>query len=296
MAALLHDVIEDTPSPRASRSPSASARRSRRWSMASASSTRSVRSRAEAQAESFRKMLLAMVEDIRVILVKLADRLHNMRTLGAMPADKQRRIARETLDIYAPIANRLGMNAIKLELEDLGFRALHPFRYRVLERALRAPTGNQKTASCARSEAARRALSGRHRRRVVTGREKHLYSIYKKMRASAAAGEKSSTSTACASSSPDIDTCYRVLGLVHRSTSRCRALQGLHRDPARQRLPVAAHHAVRPQRRAARGADPHRGHGPGRRVAASPRTGSTRRSTSEALRDRRRARASGCPA
>ena len=90
------------------------------------------RSRAEAQAESFRKMMLAMIEDIRVILVKLSDRLHNMKTLGAMPAAKKKRIARETLDIYAPIANRLGIHRLKVQLEDLGFKHMHPFRYRCL--------------------------------------------------------------------------------------------------------------------------------------------------------------------
>ena len=102
------------------------------------------RSRAEAQAESFRKMMLAMIEDIRVILVKLADRLHNMKTLEAMPASKRKRIARETLDIYAPIANRLGINRFKVELEDLGFRYLHPLRYRVFERALKKSKGSQR--------------------------------------------------------------------------------------------------------------------------------------------------------
>jgi guanosine-3',5'-bis(diphosphate) 3'-pyrophosphohydrolase len=102
------------------------------------------KSREEAQAESFRKMLLAMVRDLRVILVKLADRTHNMRTIEAMAPPRRRAIARETIEIYAPIAERLGLYNIKLELEDLGFRALYPQRYRVLERALKRARGNQK--------------------------------------------------------------------------------------------------------------------------------------------------------
>ncbi|HEX5421109.1 MAG TPA: HD domain-containing protein, partial [Gammaproteobacteria bacterium] len=135
-------------------------------------------SAAEAQAESFRKMLLAMVQDLRVILVKLADRTHNMRTIEALPLYKQRRIARETLDIYAPIANRLGIYSLKVELEDLGFRTYYPYRYRVLERALKRARGNQrqllrKIEAKFVEELANNAITAR-----VTGREKHLYSIY----------------------------------------------------------------------------------------------------------------------
>src|SRR5688572_1286037 len=101
-------------------------------------------SQAEAQAENLRKMMLAMARDIRVILIKLADRLHNMRTLDSLPREKQRRIALETLEIYAPIANRLGMNTFRVEFEDLGFSYLYPVRYRVLKEAVRKARGNRR--------------------------------------------------------------------------------------------------------------------------------------------------------
>ena len=138
-------------------------------------------SRAEAQAESFRKMMLAMIEDIRVILVKLADRTHNMRTLEAMPRAKQKRIAAETLEIYAPIANRLGMNSIKTELEDLGMRYLYPYRYRVLEKALKRRKGDQRQNVKTIAGRMRKALEEESIEGQVHGREKRLYSIYKKM-------------------------------------------------------------------------------------------------------------------
>jgi len=173
------------------------------------------RSRAEAQAESFRKMMLAMIEDIRVILVKLADRLHNMQTLSAMPTEKKRRIARETLDIYAPIANRLGINRLKVQLEDLGFKHLHPFRYRVLETALKKSQGSQKQIVKKISEEFESAMADEGIEGEVVGRQKHLYSIYKKM-----AEKKRQLSDVvdvygfriiC----NDVNSCYQVLGIVH---------------------------------------------------------------------------------
>jgi guanosine-3',5'-bis(diphosphate) 3'-pyrophosphohydrolase len=173
------------------------------------------RSRAEAQAESFRKMMLAMIEDIRVILVKLADRLHNMQTLGAMPADKKKRIARETLDIYAPIANRLGINRLKVQLEDLGFKHLHPFRYRVLETALKKSQGSQRQIVKKITEEFEHAMADEAIKGEVVGRQKHLYSIYNKM-----AEKKRQLSDVvdvygfrivC----DDVGSCYQVLGIVH---------------------------------------------------------------------------------
>ncbi len=173
------------------------------------------RSRAEAQAESFRKMMLAMIEDIRVILVKLADRLHNMQTLEAMPTEKRRRIARETLDVYAPIANRLGINRLKIQLEDLGFKHLHPFRYRVLENALRKSQGSQKQIVKKISEEFQQALTDEGIRGEVVGRQKHLYSIYNKMLEKKRLLSDVVDVYGFRIIAEDVNTCYQVLGLVH---------------------------------------------------------------------------------
>ena len=174
------------------------------------------RSRAEAQAESFRKMMLAMIEDIRVILVKLSDRLHNMQTLGAMPAAKKKRIARETLDIYAPIANRLGINRLKVQLEDLGFMHMHPFRYRVLEATLKKSKGSQRQIVKRISDQLGKAMAEDGIEGEIIGREKHLYSIYKKM-----AEKKRVLSDVVDVYGfriivDDVKTCYQTLGLVHQ--------------------------------------------------------------------------------
>ncbi|AND69858.1 (p)ppGpp synthetase II/ guanosine-3',5'-bis pyrophosphate 3'-pyrophosphohydrolase [Dyella thiooxydans] len=139
-------------------------------------------SRQEADAESFRKMLLAMARDIRVILIKLADRLHNMRTLGAKDTSSRRRISRETLEIYAPIAQRLGMNKFKAELQDLGFRGLHPDRYRVISERIRAALGNRREAMGKIEAALTQRLASEHIEARVVGRIKSPWSIYSKMR------------------------------------------------------------------------------------------------------------------
>ena len=172
-------------------------------------------SRAEAQAESFRKMMLAMIEDIRVILVKLADRLHNMQTLDAMPAKKKARIARETLDIYAPIANRLGINRFKVELEDLGFRHLYPMRYRVLDKALRRSKGSQRQIVKRISEELDKTLADEGIEGKVIGREKHLYSVYKKMLEKKRVLGDVVDVYGFRIIVEDVNDCYKVLGLVH---------------------------------------------------------------------------------
>jgi RelA/SpoT family (p)ppGpp synthetase len=173
------------------------------------------RNRREAQAESFRKMLLAMVRDVRVIMVKLADRTHNMRTLGAMPPHKRRVIARETLDIYAPIANRLGIHALKLELEDLGFRSLYPQRYKVIERELKRARGNQREFLPKITDAIRQGLARAAIKGEVEAREKHLYSIYAKMRRKKVSLAEVIDVFGIRIVVGSVDECYRVLGLVH---------------------------------------------------------------------------------
>ena len=215
-AAILHDVVEDTPATLEEIKEKFGEEVALIVDGVSKLDQIQFRSRAEAQAESFRKMMLAMIEDIRVILVKLSDRLHNMQTLGAMPAKKKKRIARETLDIYAPIANRLGINRLKIQLEDLGFKHLHPYRYRVLEGALKKSKGSQKQIVRRISDQFSKAMAEDGIEGEVFGREKHLYSIYKKM-----AEKKRVLSDVVDVYGfriivEDVSTCYQTLGLVHQ--------------------------------------------------------------------------------
>lgn len=138
-------------------------------------------SQIEAQAENFRKMLLAMARDVRVILVKLADRLHNMRTLSVMATEKQRRIARETMEVYVPIAHRLGLNTIYRELQDLSFSHLYPLRYRTLGKAVKAARGNRREVVGKILDSVNNILETAGLYAEVQGREKTLYGIYRKM-------------------------------------------------------------------------------------------------------------------
>lgn len=144
MAALLHDVIEDTPATYQDMEQLFGKSVAELVEGVSKLDKLKFRDKKEAQAENFRKMIMAMVQDIRVILIKLADRTHNMRTLGSLRPDKRRRIARETLEIYSPLAHRLGIHHIKTELEELGFEALYPNRYRVIKEVVKAARGNRK--------------------------------------------------------------------------------------------------------------------------------------------------------
>jgi RelA/SpoT family (p)ppGpp synthetase len=215
IAAILHDVIEDTPTAKEQIESEFGADVAELVDGVSKLTQIEFESQAEAQAENFRKMVLAMVRDIRVILVKLADRLHNMRTLGVMPPDKRRRIARETLDIYAPIANRLGINALRVELEDLGFAALYPLRYKVLEKAVLEARGHRKEVLKKISTAIKRRIDQEDLTARVLSREKHLYSLYRKIRDKTLSFEEIYDVYAFRIIVEDVDACYRALGIMH---------------------------------------------------------------------------------
>ncbi|HWN05777.1 MAG TPA: HD domain-containing protein, partial [Steroidobacteraceae bacterium] len=214
-AAILHDVVEDTPSSMAEVEQKFGKEVAEIVDGVTKLDQVQFKSRKEAQAESFRKMMLAMVRDIRVIMVKLADRTHNMRTLASMPPEKRRAVARETLDIYAPIANRLGIHSIKLELEELGFHTLYPQRYRIIERELKRARGNQreflpKIVKSVRKSLADAGVNGR-----VEAREKHLYSVYVKMRRKHLSLSQVVDMFGIRIVVGNVDECYRTLGLVH---------------------------------------------------------------------------------
>ncbi|HZV53644.1 MAG TPA: HD domain-containing protein, partial [Rhodocyclaceae bacterium] len=182
IAALLHDVMEDTVITKAQLAEHFGKTAAELVDGVSKIDRIENQSYEEAQAENFRKMLLAMARDVRVILIKLSDRLHNMRTLDAVRPDKRRRIARETLEIYAPIANRLGLNNLYRELQELAFRHMHPLRYRVLIKAVRQARGNRREVVGKILESIRHRLPECGIQAEVIGREKHLYGIYRKMR------------------------------------------------------------------------------------------------------------------
>ncbi|MGH8700416.1 MAG: RelA/SpoT family protein, partial [Burkholderiales bacterium] len=181
-AALLHDVMEDTSVTKTEISRNFGRPVAELVDGVSKLDKIEFESHAEAQAENFRKMLLAMARDVRVILIKLADRLHNMRTLEAVESEQKRRIARETLDIYAPIANRLGLNSIYQELEDLALKHLYPDRFRVLAKAVKAAGGNRREVVGKVLDEIKKKLKSAGVEALAQGREKHLYSIYRKMR------------------------------------------------------------------------------------------------------------------
>ncbi|MGQ9685318.1 MAG: RelA/SpoT family protein [Thiobacillaceae bacterium] len=215
VAALLHDVVEDTGVTRdqiaADFGPAVAALVDGVTKL----DQLEFESKAHAQAENFRKMLLAMAQDVRVILIKLADRLHNMRTLDAMKPEARTRIAQETLEIYAPIANRLGLNHLYQELEDLAFQHLHPTRHKVLEKAILAARGNRREVVERIKQAIEEKLKGCGIEAQVFGREKHLYSIYRKMQEKSLAFSEVFDIYGFRVIVEDVRNCYLALGALH---------------------------------------------------------------------------------
>jgi GTP diphosphokinase / guanosine-3',5'-bis(diphosphate) 3'-diphosphatase len=215
IAAILHDTLEDTALTRAELAGEFGEPVAELVDGVTKLDKMRFSNRQEADAESFRKMLLAMARDLRVILIKLADRLHNMRTLGAKDAESRRRIARETLEIYAPIAQRLGMNKIKAELQDLGFRALHPDRYRVISERIRAALGNRREAMGRIEGALTARLVEEHIPVRVVGRIKSAWSIYSKMRNEHKSFAQLMDVYGFRVVTDSAMSCYMALGVVH---------------------------------------------------------------------------------
>ncbi|KJS81072.1 MAG: (p)ppGpp synthetase [Pseudomonas sp. BICA1-14] len=215
MAAMLHDVIEDTGIPKEALVAQFGETVAELVDGVSKLTQMNFETKAEAQAENFQKMAMAMARDIRVILVKLADRLHNMRTLEVLAGEKRRRIAKETLEIYAPIANRLGMHTMRVEFEDLGFKAMHPMRSERIRAAVRRARGNRNEIVDKIEQSLIHCLEREGLEGDVLGREKHLYSIYKKMRGKRKAFHEIMDVYAFRIVVDKVDTCYRVLGAVH---------------------------------------------------------------------------------
>lgn len=215
MAALLHDVIEDT----------GISKKQLQWRFGknvaelvdgvSKLTEVEFATKSEQQAENFQKMILAMAKDVRVMLVKLADRLHNMRTLTVLSPSKRRRIARETLEIYAPIAQRLGINDIRLEFEDLGFAALYPLRHNMLRKSIKAARGNRTELVAEIKSTLTYRLQQEGVETTVYGREKHLWSIYQKMKGKHRSFRDIMDVFAFRIVTQSADDCYRVLGIIH---------------------------------------------------------------------------------
>ncbi len=215
MAALLHDVTEDTSVTNDEISDTFGKPVAELVDGVSKLDRIEFQSAEDAQAENFRKMLLAMARDVRVILIKLADRLHNMRTLGAVPPAKRRRIARETMEIYAPIANRLGLNSLYHELQELAFSHLYPSRYKVLSKATKAARGNRREMIGRTLEAVKRKLSESGVEATVQGREKHVYSTYRKMIEKHLSFSEVHDIFGCRVVVKDVPACYLALGALH---------------------------------------------------------------------------------
>ena len=227
IAAILHDTIEDTDVAREDVASEFGESVARLVDGVSKLDQLKFSSREEAQAESFRKLMLAMSDDVRVIIIKLADRLHNMRTLGSLKPEKRRRIARETLDIYAPLAHRLGMHEIKNDLEKLGFKALHPDRYRVIKETIQKISGNEKQLVKDVSKLLKKLMSSADIDAQIESRKKEIFSVYRKMQDQRLPLREIVDIYGLRIIVETVDQCYRVLGLVH---TRYRPMLGKFKD------------------------------------------------------------------
>ncbi len=215
MAALLHDVMEDTEVSKGEISQRFGKPVAELVDGVSKLDRIEFQSQQDAQAENFRKMLLAMARDVRVMLIKLADRLHNMRTLEAVDAAKRRRVARETLEIYAPIANRLGLDSLYREMQELAFSHLYPLRYKTLAKAVKAARGNRRQVVNKILEAVKERLPAAGIEANVTGREKHIYGIYKKMLEKHLSFSQVLDIYGFRVIVKDVPACYVALGALH---------------------------------------------------------------------------------
>src|SRR6185369_17074654 len=215
MAALLHDVTEDTSVTKDEISDTFGKPVAELVDGVSKLDKIEFQSAEVAQAENFRKMLLAMARDVRIILIKLADRLHNMRTLGAVPPAKRRRVARETMEIYAPIALRLGLNTLYHELQELAFSHLHPLRYQVLAKATKAARGNRREMIGRTLEQVKKKLADGGIEATVQGREKHVYSTYRKMIDKHLSFSEVHDIFGVRVIVKDVPSCYLALGALH---------------------------------------------------------------------------------
>jgi GTP pyrophosphokinase len=215
IAALLHDVVEDTAFTSRQIAEKFGETVAQMVDGLSKLERIHFETREDARAENFRKMLMAMAHDVRIVLIKLADRLHNMRTLESQSTDKWERIARETMEIYAPIAHRLGLNDIYLELQELSFRYLHPKRYSVLAKALNVARGNRRGVLSKMLEAIRQQLEKEQIQADVTGREKNIYSIHKKMQIKSLRFAEVLDIYGFRVLVDDVSACYRALGALH---------------------------------------------------------------------------------
>ena len=214
-AAILHDVIEDTETAKEHLKQEFGEEVAELVDGVSKLTHLEFESKLEAQAENFRKMMLAMVKDVRVIIIKLADRLHNMRTIDVMSEKKRKRIARETLDIYAPIALRLGMHDLRVELEELSFKYIWPLRFKVLKDVIRRTNINRDALIQEVEKNISERLKQAHIENRILGREKNIYSIYRKMKDKRLQFSEVFDVFAFRIIVNDVDTCYRVIGVIH---------------------------------------------------------------------------------